>query len=342
MRVSILIVNWNSKTYLRQALRSILTTCTEMLPQVVVVDNGSFDGSAELVATEFPEVDFVQSPINLGFGRANNLGFERVQGDVVLLLNPDAELQPGALRTMLVALHNLPQVGVVGPKILNDDGSLQTSCVRAQPTPLNQALDAEVLRKWFPTWRGWGNWKAFHATGEVEVECLSGACMLLRADVFRKVGGFSPEFFMYGEDVDLCFKVRHLGLRLYYVPGATVVHHGGRSAASQFKKFPIVAMREADLLVVRKWGGKRAAACYRLLMGLSALVRLPLLLLNTLARLRMGWWKAGGASVLKWWSIFRWSIGFERWASDLYRGGPPPLKDATKSSATVATSVSGS
>lgn len=342
MRVSVLIVNWNSKSYLRRALRSVLTTCAEILPQVVVVDNGSFDGSAELVATEFPEVNFVQSPINIGFGRANNLGFERMQGDVVLLLNPDAELQPGALQTMLAALDKLPQAGVIGPKILNDDGSLQTSCVRALPTPLNQALDAEVLRKWFPAWRGWGNWEAFHATRELEVECLSGACMLLRADLFRDVGGFSPEFFMYGEDVDLCFKVRHLGLRLYYVPNATVIHHGGRSAVGQFRKFPVVAMREADLLVMRKWRGRRAAACYRFLMGLSALVRVPLLLLKTLGRLHRGWCKAGGASVLKWWFIFRWSIGLEKWAADMHKGGHLPQNSTMNPSGAGAVPVSGS
>ena len=105
MKLSILIVNWNSKDYMRECLHSISGTCGHLSPQVVVVDGGSFDGCAEMLAAEFPEVEFVQSPENIGFGRSNNLGFERVTGEALLLLNPDTELQPGAVDALLTALR---------------------------------------------------------------------------------------------------------------------------------------------------------------------------------------------------------------------------------------------
>ncbi len=318
MTLTILIVNWNSKEHLRRCLLSIRETCADISSQIIVVDNASFDGCAEMLAAEFPEVEFVQSEENLGFGQANNLGFQRARGECLLLLNPDTELRAGAVTELVETLKSVPDTGIAGPRLLNSDGSIQTCCVRALPTPLNRALDAELLRRLFPSARLWGSYDAFRARGPTEVECLSGACMLLKTAVFRQVGGFSPEFFMYGEDVDLCFKVRQLGLKLYFAPNANVVHHGGKSTANQYRKFPVVVMQEADLRVIRKWRGPRAAACYRLLQGLSALTRLPLLVCWTLARPRRGWWQAGGASVLKWWAVLRWSAGLEKWAAELH------------------------
>ena len=132
--VSILIVNWNSKDLLRQCLISIRETCADLATQVVVVENGSFDGCAELIAAEFPEVDFIQSPDNIGFGCANNLGLASVTGDAVWVLNPDTEVMPGALQTLLDELETRPDAGIVSPKQLNTDLTLQTS-VHALPTP---------------------------------------------------------------------------------------------------------------------------------------------------------------------------------------------------------------
>lgn len=308
MTLSILIVNWNSKDYLRDCLRSIRATCAELAPQIVVVDGGSFDGCGEMLASGFPEVEFVQSQENLGFGRSNNLGFERVRGEILLLLNPDCELRSGAVPALLHALRTFPAAGLVGPRLLNTNGSLQTSCVRAAPTPLNRALDAECLRRWFPYSRLWGTRAAFRAQSPVAVAAVSGACMLLPAAMFRAVGGFTPDYFMYGEDMDLCAKIQQTRGTIVHVPGAEVVHHGGGSSDTQVSGFAMVMMREAGEIYMRRWHGRFAAWRYRLLQGISAGGRLALALPAT--------WMLSGrrqavarTTVQKWMHVFRWAVG---------------------------------
>ncbi len=276
--------------------------------QIVVVDGGSFDGCDEMLAAEFPEVEFVQSPGNFGFGFSNNLGFERVRGEWLLLLNPDCELHLGAIQALLNALESLPQAGMLGPRLLNTDGSLQTSCVRALPTPWNCALDSDWLRRLFPRSRMWGNWEAFHSDSPVEVEAVSGACMFLRSAVFARVNGFSREFFMYGEDMDICAKVRRLGFAVYHVPRAVVVHHGGRSSQNQASHFSTVMMRMAGEIYMRLNRGRWAAWNYRALQALSAVVRLAILLPPHIVSLPVAG-RSASASLLKWWSILRWAIG---------------------------------
>lgn len=311
MTLSILIVNWNSKDYLRKCLGTVRATCAEFSPQIVVVDGASFDGCGEMLAAEFPEVEFVQSPDNVGFGRANNLGFERVTGETLLLLNPDCELLPGAVAELLARLDQLPSPGILAPRLLNTDGSLQISCVQALPTPLNQVLDAAVLRRWFPRSRLWGTCAAFGAGGPVAVEAVSGACMLLRSEVFRQVGGFSPLFFMYGEDIDLCARVRKLGLQNFHVPAARVVHHGGGSSSGQFSRVSALFFHESVYRVIRSHRGVWSAWTYRLLMVAAACCRLLLLVPFCLFSLPVQG-RLAANSFRKWLTVCRWSLGLER------------------------------
>lgn len=308
MNLSILIVNWNSKDYLRNCLRAVRSTCREMSLQVVVVDAGSFDGSGEMIAAEFPDVEFLQSHENLGFARSNNLGLKHVRGEFVLLLNPDTELQQGAVATLLSLLKALPDVGIVAPRLLNTDGSLQTSCVSALPTPWNEFLDSEALRHLFPRWRIWGTWDAFSTLEPVEVEAVSGACMLIWSEIFRRVGGLAPDFFMYSEDKDLCAKVRRLGFKVYHVPAAKVIHHGGGSSRSQANAFSVVMMRVAKETYMRLNRGKGSALLYRVFQGFSAVVRLCLLVPG-ICFLRGGRRTSTLSTVRKWWVVLRWVMG---------------------------------
>lgn len=308
--LSIVIVNWNSKDHLRRCLETIASTCADLLPIVIIVDGASFDGCAEMLAGEFPTVAFIQSPYNIGFGRCNNLGFAEVNTDKVLLLNPDTELRASAVARLLQVLDETPGAGVVSPRLLNSDGSLQTSCVQAFPTPLNQALDCDFLRNLFPASRLWGTAEAFQSKSPVDVEMLSGACMALRSETFRKLGGFRAEFFMYGEDVDLCYRAKKAGLRNIYVPDAEVVHHGGSSAQSQVSGFSAEMLRVAGATYFRLNGSKSAAASYRFLQAISALARLLLLIVSMILstgekRLRRQ------ASAQKWMTILKWALGSE-------------------------------
>jgi GT2 family glycosyltransferase len=308
--LSILIVNWNSKDYLRRCLQTVRSTCAEMSPQIIVVDNASFDGCAEMLAAEFPEVEFVQSSENLGFGRANNLGFQRVRGEYLLLLNPDTELRPGAVARMVEALRTVLGAGITAPRLLNSDGSLQTSCVQALPTPWNQAMDCDLARWMFPRSKTWGTWEAFHSQAPVAVEAASGACMLMRSETFRQVGGFTNEYFMYGEDMDLCAKVWRNGLKVCHVPGAVVVHHGGGSSSQSLNRLSDVCLRDSVHRFIRMHQGLIAAVLYRALMTLTATIRLVVCASVWLCSGKV-LNSTGSHTLRKWSAILRWSVGLE-------------------------------
>lgn len=308
MTLSILIVNWNSKNFVKECLASLRRACSGLHVQIIVVDGGSFDGCAEMLAESYPEVLFLQAGQNIGFGASNNLGATKATGDALLLLNPDTEVHESALTVLLEELERLPDPGVLCPKLLNTDGSLQTSCVRALPTPLNRALDSELFRRLMPNSRLWGVAEAFRAVNSVEVEAVSGACMLMHTSVFRRVGGFSPQFFMYGEDLDLCAKVRRIGLRNFHVPNALVTHHGKGSSGTQVSQFATVMMRQGGEIYMLLNHGRLTAISYRLLQALSALVRLVIALGASVA-VRGARRASALASAKKWWFVFKWAVG---------------------------------
>lgn len=311
MTVSILIVNWNSKDLLRQCLLSIRSTCADLHPQVVVIDSGSFDGCAEMLASEFPEVEFVQSKDNLGFGRSNNLGFTRVTGEAVLLLNPDTEIRPGALQTLLGELERRSDAGILSPRLLNADLTLQWS-VHALPRPIRQAFDSEILRRLLSPYALWAPPTDFAPSETVAVEAVGGTCMLMWSKTFQDLGGFSPEYFMYAEDMDLCFKTLRAGFCIYHVPTAEVVHHGGASSSTQGSTFSAVMIREALNTYMRLNHGRHYAWAYRLATGSSALIRLLILapgLISGDEQRRL----ARQTAFAQWWAVLSWSCGQQNW-----------------------------
>ena len=314
IELSIIIVNWNSADYVMACIQSIYKQTSELSYEVIVVDNASFDGCDERLASEHPSVIFVQSQCNLGFARANNLGVMYARGSVLLFLNPDTELRDRAIEFLYTHFQSLPDSGAVGCRLLNSDGSLQTSCVQSLPTLLNQMLDAELLRRWFPKAILWGNAALFEGgTAPAEVEAVSGACIMIRHEVFDRVEGFSSDYFMYGEDLDICFKARRVGFRNYHVPKAVIVHHGGGSSQQTCNNFSIIMMCESVSRFLRKSRGGFYSSCYRLVMSGAALIRLALigvLFPVWLAKRRTHVWSA---AFRKWFSILRWGFGLERW-----------------------------
>src|ERR1022692_3083078 len=245
--LSIVIVNWRSAAYLQKCLLGIFANGAGLSFEVLVIDNASYDGCAEMIAREFPRVRFLQSAENLGFARANNLAFQHSAGRILLFLNPDTEIAGPALQTMVTSLDSTPDAGIVGPRLLNSDLSVQTSCIQRFPTILNQLLDCEYLRARFPRARIWGMRPLWERSGAVaEVEAISGACLMIRRDAFEQACMFSPRYFMYSEDVDLCYEVRRSGRKVCYANEATVIHHGGRSSsASGESRFASVMARES-------------------------------------------------------------------------------------------------
>jgi N-acetylglucosaminyl-diphospho-decaprenol L-rhamnosyltransferase len=308
--LSIIIVNWNSADYLRQCLSSVHRETEEINYEVIVVDNASGDGCESMLQKEFPDTRFIAAPQNLGFSRANNLGYEYAGGEVLLFLNPDTEIISGALLGMLAYLRTNPAAGAAGARLLNSDGSLQTSCIQAFPTIVNQVLDLEILRRWFPTWKLWGIQPLFtsHRLG-AEVDTISGACFMIKRSVFEKVGRFSEQYFMYADDLDLSYKIRQAGYSIVWLSHCEVVHHGGKSSSQQSDCFADVLQRQSLDQFFRKTRGRSYSGSYRGAMMVSALVRLvvALCLMPFAGHVFEG--RKTGPVLRKWFSILCWSLG---------------------------------
>ena len=320
--LSIIIVNWNSLQFLRQCLRTVFARPHGFRLEVIVIDNASYDGSAEMLAAEFPQVKFVQGTENIGFARANNAAFAGSTGRTILFLNPDTEVLDDALERMLALVETSADAGAVGCRLLNTDGSLQTSCVQPFPTILNQFFDSELLRGWFPRAGWWGMRALIDAhDSAASVEVISGACLMVSRIAFERVGRFSEDYFMYAEDLDLCFKLHNVGLRNYYLGDARVIHHGGQSTSAKSEnQFGNVLMRESVFRYLRRHRGRFYAGAYRLMIAGAAVVRLGLLAAALL--LTAGQWSRLSLEngLRKWRRVLRWSLGRERWAANLGTG----------------------
>ncbi|MGA2954104.1 MAG: glycosyltransferase family 2 protein [Thermodesulfobacteriota bacterium] len=319
MDVSIIIVNWNSTDYLRECLVSITEGTKNVDFEVVVVDNASYDGSEKMIRREFPGVRFVQSHENGGFARANNLGFKHSSGKILLFLNPDTRIIGSAIDEMASFLKSTPRAGAVGPKLLYGDLSLQLHSVAPYPTILNQVLDIDFLKRRYPKWRFWGI-KALieHDRSPQSVQVVPGACVMVKREVFEEVGLFSEDYFMYGEDIDLCYKINQTDRRVYFLDAAAVIHYGGTSTHNgQASAFQDVLMRESVFTFIGKTKGRAAALVYRVVMSVTASGRLVLLAICLPWAGWIGRSQRLYGAVNKWKNILRWSIGLEKWAREL-------------------------
>lgn len=312
-QLSVIIVNWNSKDYLRKCLQSVYANTRGISFEVIVVDGASFDGCGEMLARGFPQVRFIQAGKNLGFAKANNLGFAQAQGDCVLFLNPDTEIVGDAISTLHDFLKKTGDAGIVGAKLLNTDGSVQTSCIQTFPKILNQLLDAEILRRAFPRLSFWGMAPLYSGSKTpAEVEVISGACLMLTQTTFQKIGQFSDDYFLYAEDLDLCYKSRLKGFKNYYAPDAVIVHHGGGSSRQNQSVFSTVMMRESVYRFLKKFRGVGYGAAFRASVAAGALGRLMLLLLLFPIRAIRGDAATARDGIRRWTAILKWTFGLER------------------------------
>lgn len=269
LNLSILIVNWNTRDLLQGCLESLYAHLPQGGFEVIVVDNASTDGSAQMVAEHFPQVRLIQNAENRGFGRANNQAAAQAEGCYLLLLNPDTVIRERAVQALVDHLHRHPQVGAVGPCLLNPDGSLQVSAHPA-PTLTREAwrllhLDALVPFSQYPA----AKWRS---TAPQAVEVLMGACLLVRSDLFRQVGMFDEQFFIYSEEVDLCHRIRQAGWELHWLPAARVTHFGGQSTRQMADEM-FIELHRNKIRYFRKHDGRLAAAGYKMLLLCHALGR---------------------------------------------------------------------
>jgi hypothetical protein len=315
--ISIIIVNWKSAAFTRQCLRSIYANAQGLNCEVIVIDNASYDGCDRMMKADYPQAIFSQSATNLGFAGANNLGFEQCTGRNILFLNPDTEIQENALQAMLSALESSPQAGLAGARLLNSDLTLQTTCVVALPSILNQALSSDFLRKAFPSWKIWGmRALADSSPGPKKVEAISGACMLGKREVIEQVGVFSTEYFMYAEDMDLCAKVSKAGWTIFYVPEARIVHHAaGSSSSRQESNFSTIMIRESLIRFMQLHRGTRYARLYQCSVALTSMLRLSMLVIALPIAIFPRGYRFVSRAFSKWSDVLRWSVGLTGWVS---------------------------
>ncbi len=313
MDLSIIIINWNSAEYVRKCLHSLAENIHGIDFETIVVDNGSFDACERIILSEFHKVRFFQSNENLGFAKANNLGFEKSTGEYLLFLNPDTEIIDGAIQGMASLIKSLPNAGVLGCKLLNSDGSIQTSCVQALPTILNQMFDSELVNRWLPVFTA--RRIRYSDKNPVRVQVISGACMMIKKKVFEEVGRFSHEYFMYTEDLDLCYKVHKAGYLNYYSSTFSIIHHGGGSSSQRKENsYANIQMRESVYKFLKKTRGQLYADVYKKAMLLSGVLRFGLVSLAYVVSLLIGGNSECRSSLIKWKGIIRWTLGIEKWA----------------------------
>jgi len=276
--VAVIIVNWNACEDLRRCLLSLTAGPRPALDySVYVVDNASADGSPQMVAAEFPEVSLMVNRDNLGFSKANNQAIAKTNSRYVFLLNSDAAIHPGAMDTLVSYADAHPNAGIIGPKVLNLDGSLQFSC-RRFPSLGAGFFRNTYLGRLFPHNKFARDYLMtnFDHAHALSVDWVSGCAMLIRRELIREIGALDERFYMYCEDVDLCRRTWDAGHEVVYVPEAVVTHAIGRSSDKNAEKMIIEFHRswyEYDLKHHPKSSAIRRAAIY-LGLWLRAAVRI--------------------------------------------------------------------
>ncbi len=231
MDISVIIVSYNVSSFLDQALTTLYDSIRGLEVEVYVVDNASSDDSVEMVKRKYPRVHLIENEQNLGFAGANNMALAKVKGRFVLLLNPDTVLRRDTLKTMVDFMDEHTETGAAGCKIINPDGSLQLACRRGFPTPGVAFYKLIGLSGLFPKSKKFGAYNLTYLDPDAltEVDAISGSFMILRKEMLDSVGFLDEEFFMFGEDLDLCYRIKQAGWKIYYVPSTEIIHFKGES-----------------------------------------------------------------------------------------------------------------
>lgn len=264
--LSIILVCWNNKAYLDPCLQSLYETGMRNSFDVVVVDNGSTDGSQQMLKEKYPEVKIIQNTSNLGLGKASNQGIEATQGRHILLLNNDTIVNGAAFDTMVDFLEQHPKVGAVGGKVLNPDGSVQ-SCYNYFSTLWEEFLIAtrlgELSRPGYPS--------VLEGNEIKSVDWMTSACLMVRRAAFHQIGLLDESYFIYGDEADLQYRLKKAGWDVYFLPHATTIHYGGRSMTRWPRRKMVY---RGKMLFYQKHYGAVRSFLLRAMLGLLSLGKL--------------------------------------------------------------------
>jgi GT2 family glycosyltransferase len=281
MELSVIIVSYNVRDYLRQALRSVITAAEKISHEITVVDNHSSDGSPEMVSNEFPFVMLIASDTNEGFSAACNRGIRASSGEYLLVLNPDTLIQPDALEKALYFMRGHPDAGAAGARMSDGDGRFLPESKRGFPSPLTSLFKFTGMGRLFPRSALFNAYYIGEKPDDkiCRADILTGAFMMIRREALNRSGLFDTAFFMYGEDIDLSWRIRKAGYFNYYLPDVNIIHYKGRST-----------MTEKESSLRHFYGAMKLFAVKHMGRGWHIPVRAGVTILeqSALARLRLG------------------------------------------------------
>jgi len=272
--ISFVIVNWNAKKCLLEAIRSIYKTVSDNTYELIIVDNASSDGSVDAVTGEFPKAKVIVNNENIGFARANNIGIKQSVGRYICLMNSDTVILGNCIKNLTAFMDQRPDIGITGPRILNPDLTLQPQC-RYFPTIWNNLCQALGLNHLFPKSAFFSDSFMKHWAHDKmrSVDVITGCFWLVRRCAIDQVGLLDEDFFIYAEDVDWCKRFHEAGWDIVFHPDCQVIHVGGASSKNAPIKY-YLEMQKADLLYWRKHNGKVLGYIYLSIVFIRHLIRL--------------------------------------------------------------------
>ncbi len=303
-KLSISLVNTNNRKLLQVCLQSLYEVDHGVEFETILVDNVSTDGSPEMVRDEFPQVKQIINTIRKGFAANHNQAIEASQGEHVFVLNEDTVVRPGSLKALCDFLDAHPDVGAVGPRLENPDGTLQKSCYRF-PSPVRVVAENLLLVAAFPNSKLWGDYRAFNHDTLRYVDFVSGAAVMVRREVLEKTGLLDDGFFIYAEETDWQLRMHKDGWKVAFLPDVTIVHYGGQSSVA-IKDRQFCEFYRSQLRFMRKHYGPMAEFVNRSITWVGAALRLSIW--NTMYLFFPGKRAALKPQIELWWRILKWHL----------------------------------
>jgi len=281
VKLSIIIVNYNVKYFLEQCLQSVHEALRNMEAEVFVVDNNSVDGSCQMVKEKFPRTHLIENTVNVGFSKANNLAIKKTKGEYILLLNPDTLAEEHIFEKCIEYMDNNPKTGALGVKMIDGKGNYLPESKRGLPTPWVSFCKIFGLSTLFPKSRLFGRYHlSYLSKDEINnIEILPGAFMLIRKKVLNQVGLLDETFFMYGEDIDLSYRIIKAGYKNVYFPNSTIIHYKGESTKKASINY-VVVFYNAMIIFAKKHFSKKNARLYSFFINLAIYFRASLSILK--------------------------------------------------------------
>ncbi len=277
MKLSVIIVNYNVRYFLEQCLHSVKAASNGLKVEIFVVDNASVDGSSKMVKDKFPEVHLISNTDNVGFAKANNQAIAKSKGEYILLLNPDTVIETDTFSKMAAFMDSHPDAGGLGVKMVDGKGNFLPESKRGLPTPSVAFYKIFGFSRIFPRSERFNRYHLGFLDKEQthEVDVLSGACMLIRKKVLDSIGYLDEQFFMYGEDIDLSYRIKQSGYRNYYLPETRIIHYKGESTKKGSLNYVFV-FYNAMIIFAKKHFSKKNARIFSIFINLAIYFRASL------------------------------------------------------------------